>query len=186
VSRRFGRNQRRRARHELEVKALELRLANEHIHGQDRRLLRMSDELSQMRRKIEALEAVTDGVRQALGDRSILLKPVLGMVLGHYLPTVQLHDAMGFSEDYIPTANLRLEEIKTTTYAILDCELEDKHWARCQHFYVKVKDQKMVGYAFDESMLRMQASRKTFIYNVAKMIAATLDEMIADGRLKVA
>lgn len=186
MSRRFGRNQRRRARQELEAKAQELQLANDHIQGQDRRLATQSASMAQMRRQIEALQAVADGVKKALGRKSVLFEPVIGMTLEHYLPVVQLFDALGMADEFKPTDKPHLDKITTTTYAILDCELEDQHWARKQHFYVRVKDEKMVGYAFDESMLRMQAGRGAFIHNVAKMVARSLEGLIEDGQLKVA
>jgi hypothetical protein len=172
MSRRFGRNQRRRAREAVaqakQAEATAQKLANTYLG-----MVNTKD------RKIAALEAIIEGVRDALGPESVLLEPVLRRMHNYTLRSMQLAEDMRLDMMVPSDDALDLTTIKTHTADVLVAGIADDSWARHVHFNLEIGDDGCLRYVVDQRLLSEPDARRVLGRQVAHFLAREFDRLLA-------
>lgn len=158
MSRRFGRNQKRRMREALEQA--------------QRRSQYFVDEMHRKSADVESLNAIIEGFKEALGKHSILFEPIMKMDLASTVPNIRT------AEKIIHQDWRRPSELKQITMGILNSRIEKNSVLRRQHFLVSYQGISAVGYAIDSRELevnRLEENKHMIRNYIAKFIA---DEFI--------
>ena len=149
MSRRFGRNQRRRAREAVELAEEQAVEATIRASVATARADTLDGYLRIKDVKIQGLGAVVDGVREALGENSVLLDPLLMKIDRAALAQVQYHDIVPVSpSDAVLPASIYIQ-----VASVLNTHIRPDHWARKKHFHVEFRGETKLAYAVDDRVL---------------------------------
>jgi hypothetical protein len=140
MSRRFGRNQRRRAR--------------ERIAELERASASCMVVVQQEQRRADAYRAIVDGIKDALGPDSVLFEPVMREAMNYFLPTVAIQEQvdLGGVEEWNQSLNA-MSTIRQHTADVFSAGIERDHFARRIHFLLEFKDRAIAAYAIDSRLL---------------------------------
>lgn len=168
MSRRYGRNQKRRAREALAT-----------AHNEALQAKRLADRLRHTirskERKIAALEAVVEGVRDALGRESILLDPIARRMYNFTLRSLELAEGLDVPL-CISDPNQELAAMRIHTADVLDAVVKADHWARRIHFDIHVGEGRMhLRYAIDSRLLFEPAARGRVVEHVTRHMAEAFE-----------
>lgn len=179
MSRRFGRNQRRRAREALQAAQQEIATTQEHREA----IMRTS---LQQARKIMAMEAVIDGVRDALGENSIVLQPLTRKMSNFSLKEVALASAMRISCDDTPSSiDAQTLSFRTETAYVLEASISEDSWSRMIHFNLDIGDNRgELRYALDQRLLHEDRARRLVVEQVTHFMAKAFERLLAEGGIK--
>lgn len=175
MSRRFGRNQKRRARQEVAEAQERARVAQACARTLGR-------SLAEKDAKIRGLMEVVEGVRDALGRQSFLLQPTLARIAQQALCDVQIaEDVAGFQvEDCSKPISAELQSFRLQTAAVLDASIGADHWSRQVHFNLRVSEGRAhLRYALDERLLHEPGARKRVATMVARYMAEAFEAELA-------
>lgn len=150
MSRRFGRNQRRRAREALASKTQELTIQGYELQA-------TKHELGEERVRASVAGAVMDALRAVLGDESVAL-PAAQRMIGNVKLEVMMryiqHEPMSFDlSDASPFAVLT-----ENLAGLLEANVSKDHWARRGHFEAVFKGDPVAAYYIDLDVFRLKKS----------------------------
>lgn len=172
MSRRFGRNQRRRARERI----AELEIASTAATSTAQR----------EERRANSYKAVLDGIGDALGTDSVLLDPILRRAMNHFLPSIELVEAMDLGK-VVPWDASRepVATIRRHTADVFSAGISEDHWARTTHFRVQFRDRGITAYAIDHRALEQAKLSRALRTIVERNIAREMARMFMDELAKV-
>lgn len=151
MSRRFGRNQRRRAREALATKAQELTI-------QGYQLKAAKHELGEERVRARVADAVMDALRAVLGDESVVLPAARRMVGDTRLEVMRyVSDPGGFDQFDLSVSSL-CENLTECLAGLLEVNVSKDHWARRAHFEAQFKGDPVAAYYIDLDVFRLKKS----------------------------
>lgn len=173
MSRRFGRNQRRRAREALAEAATRHEAAMT-VMANYRATLRT------LTSKVEELEEVIAGVRLALGDYTVALDPEFYLTGMNYRPVFHLPEPLRSLQQAKLDAS-PLERIRHVVAGVLDIQVSEHHLCRHQHVRLRFADVPVAAYAIEERTLRT-GGREFVERHLARVLATALIEHFQPGR----
>lgn len=149
MSRRFGRNQRRRAREALASKAQELTI-------QGYQLKAAKHELGEMKVRARVADAVMDALRAVLGDDSVALPAARRMVGETKLEVMRYVQYEPMSFDLSDAS--QFEVLTENLAGLLEANVSQDHWARRAHFEAQFKGDPVAAYYIDLNVFRLEKS----------------------------
>lgn len=186
MTRRYGRNQKRRAREALALAEYNGKVLHSKAVALHYQVQELTGAFRQSENKCRALQAAVRGMEDALGPNSILLAPVLLKLANAYLPNIKLADYV--MRRYGPvsimgaTDEIQEESISHTMYSMIEAAIEPEHWSRKQHFMIKFEDRTQAVYAIDERTLFDRGSHRVLEQNLVPMLVKRFLEQMAGGR----
>lgn len=178
MSRRFGRNQRRRAREAVALAEEQAIEATINASVAKARADTLDGYLRINRAKIQGLEAVVEGVRQALGENSVLLDPLLMKIDNTALAQVQFQDDLPIAS---PDEMMLPATISIGVASVLNTFVRPDNFARRKHFMLQFRGETKLVYAIDDRAL-MQAPVKLIERRVARELARQFVQDLRGGR----
>lgn len=160
MSRRFGRNQRRRAREAIAAKDEELARVGAIAGAHLERVYALDMQLQSAGTRTRRLEAVIEGVRVALGD-SVALPAVdqaIDRAIGKRM-RIGRPPVVPLTFPDVTTDDLLAYTIADDIADVIQINLEPDHWSRRQHIRLYRNDTQEVVYAIDEKALHTLAKR---------------------------
>lgn len=149
MSRRFGRNQRRRAREALASKDQEMTILGYQLQA-------TKHELGEERVRARVAGAAMDALRAVLGDESVALPVATRMVGETKLRVMQYVQHEPMSLDLSEASPF---EVLTENLAgLLEANVSKDHWARRAHFEVAFKGDPVAAYYIDLDAFTLQKS----------------------------
>lgn len=178
MSARFGRNKRRRAREEaaalraeVGVLKFEARVGREVAAGREAKLRQAQRELDDL----------SEAVREAFGDRSVLLPPTHQAVDMSEAPDYfQLPRSEPYSLllDFTEEAATRMTTVDMCH--VISTELSRDHWARAEHLFIVDRGERLLAYVLPDRAARSMPRAK-LQRDITKVIGMLLAEKMQEG-----
>jgi uncharacterized coiled-coil protein SlyX len=163
---RFGRNKRRKARAAL-AEAMSLAQSAEH------RAKYLEGQLSEQNKKLMALNSVIDGVRDAIGEHSVIFDPIVRKINLNDNSNRLIVEFDAEPLNYWDKSVTPMLHSYYRTYAadVIQAHVEKDHWTRKVHFLAQRNGVSEVAYCVDERLLCNNDAACFIKQNVAQYLA---------------